>query len=58
MKDQTKYILIGICIGVVVGIIIFYLLITFRVVQPFGFGGFRGFPQNNNLTNFPKPLGG
>lgn len=58
MKDQIKYIMIGVIVGIAIGMITLYSLITFRIVRPFGFGGFGQFGQNNNLTNFPRPSRG
>jgi hypothetical protein len=46
MKEQVKYILIGIIIGIVIGMLTFYLLITFRIIRPFGFGRFPTFQRN------------
>jgi len=54
MKDRIKYILIGIIIGIAIGMIIFYLLMTFRIIIPFGFGSFREFAPNSNFTNFTR----
>ena len=58
MRDKTKYILIGVIIGIVIGMIMLYLLITFRIIRPFGLGGFREFAPNDNFTNFPRPSSG
>jgi hypothetical protein len=58
MKDRTKYILIGIIIGIAIGMIMFYLLMTFRIIRPFGLGGFREFVPNGNFTNFTRPIRG
>jgi hypothetical protein len=58
MKDQTKYILIGIIIGIVIGMIMFYLLMTFRIIRPYGLGNLRGFASYNNTTNFSRPSRG
>ena len=58
MKEQTKYLLIGISIGIMIGILLFYLLMTFRIIRPFGFGGFREFAPNGNFTDFPRPYPG
>jgi hypothetical protein len=55
MKDRTKYILIGIVIGIIIGMAMFYLLINFRIIRPFGFGDIRGFPRNNTFSNFTRP---
>jgi len=58
MKDRTKYILIGMIIGIIIGMAMFYLLINFRIFRPFGFGGIREFPLNGNFTNFTRPSRG
>ncbi|MEM7826835.1 MAG: hypothetical protein QXQ40_01270 [Candidatus Aenigmatarchaeota archaeon] len=51
MKDRTKNILIGIVIGIAIGMVMLYLLMAFRIVQPFRFfGGFRQF----NMTSPPR----
>jgi len=49
MKDRMKYILIGIITGIVIGMALFYLLITLRVVQPF-----RPFGLDNFSGNFSR----
>jgi putative effector of murein hydrolase LrgA (UPF0299 family) len=38
--ERIKYILIGIVIGIVIGVILLYLLMTFRIIRPFGLGSF------------------
>jgi hypothetical protein len=58
MEERTKYILIGIIIGIAIGMIMFYLLMTFRIIRPYGFGGFREFARQDNLTNFTRPSRG
>jgi len=55
MKDRTKYILIGIIIGIIIGMIMLYLLMTFRIIRPYGFGAFREFSRQDNFTNFTRP---
>lgn len=55
MKDKTKYMLIGMIIGIVIGMTMLYLLITFRIIRPFGLGGFTGFARYGNFTNFTRP---
>jgi len=52
-KDRTKYIMIGIAIGIIIGIAVFYLLLDFRIIRPFGLGGFA---RHENLTNFTRPF--
>ena len=57
MKDRTKYLLIGIIIGIGVGIVIFYLLMNLRIVSPFGMReGMREFTRPENFTNFTRPF--
>lgn len=45
-KERTKYIIIGVMIGIVIGISLFYLLTMFRIIRTFGFpanlGNFSG----------------
>jgi hypothetical protein len=53
MEERTKYMLMGIIIGIVIGMAIFYLLVTFRVIRPFGFRGFEG---PGNFTNLTMPF--
>ena len=53
MEERTKYMLLGIIIGIVIGMAIFYLLVTFRVIRPFGFRGFEG---PGNFTNLTMPF--
>jgi hypothetical protein len=55
MEDRTKYILIGIIIGIAIGMFILYLLMTSGIIRPYGFGDFREFPRPGNLTNFTRP---
>jgi hypothetical protein len=61
MEDKTKYMLIGIVIGIAIGMVIFYLLMTSGFMRPGGFGGFgdfRGqgnFTRPENLTNMRPP---
>jgi len=50
MKERIKYMLIGIAIGIVIGIALFYLLTTFRILRPFGFGNF----PSNSSRNFTR----
>jgi hypothetical protein len=44
MEERAKYILIG--------IVIFYLLVNFRIIRPFGLGEFA---RSGNFTNFTRP---
>ena len=56
MKDRTKYILIGVVIGIITGFAMFYLLMTFRIIRPFGFnpGNFSGnFSRRFNSSETP-----
>lgn len=46
MKERKKYLLIGIAIGIIIGMTLFYLLIMFRIVQPFRFLGPDNFSGN------------
>jgi hypothetical protein len=39
-KYKMKYFLIGIIIGILIGLALFYIMFTFRIITPFGFGGF------------------
>lgn len=55
MEERTKYALIGIIIGMVIGVAIFYLLLNLRIIKPFGL---RGFMRSGNFTNFSRPFGG
>lgn len=40
----------GIVIGIIIGISIFYILMTFGIIRPFGFGNFPGSPQSMNVN--------
>ena len=46
---------IGIIIGIAIGMIMFYVLMTFRIIRPFVFGGPREFARYGNFTNFTMP---
>ena len=46
MKDRIKYIMIGVIIGIIIGMIAFYLLMTLRIIRPFGFGDLGNFSGN------------
>jgi len=48
MKDKTKYLLMGITIGIAIGVALFYILTMFRIIRPFSFPG--------NLGNFSGNL--
>jgi hypothetical protein len=52
MEERTKYILIGIIIGIAIGMMMLYLLMAFRIIRLFGF---REFAPNDNFTNFTRP---
>jgi len=52
MEDRTKYILMGTAIGIVIGIVIFYLLLSLRIIRPFGLSNFT---RSGNFTNFTRP---
>ena len=56
MKPRTKHLLIGIAIGIVIGIALFYLMMHFRVIRPFGFREFSGIARPENLSNFTRPF--
>jgi len=57
VEDRTKYILIGMAIGIVIGMAAFSLLTNFRILEPFGG---RDFARPDNLTNltrnFTRPM--
>jgi hypothetical protein len=53
-KERMKYIIIGIVIGIIIGIATFYLLTTFRIIRPFGFGNFpANFSRRFNGSEIP-----
>jgi uncharacterized membrane protein len=51
MEDRTKYILIGMAIGILIGMTAFFLLLNFRIMGPFSG---REFMRPDNLTNFTR----
>jgi len=55
MEERIKYILIGIIIGIVTGVAVFYLLLNLGIIRPFGL---RGFMRPGNFTNFTGPFRG
>ena len=58
MEDRIKCILIGIVTGIIIGMTMFYLLMTFRIIRPFGPSDFREFARYGNFTNFTRPSRG
>jgi MFS superfamily sulfate permease-like transporter len=52
MKDRTKHILMGMVIGIVIGIAISYLFLTFRFMRFFG----TDLTRPENFTNFTRPI--
>ncbi len=55
MEKRLKYILIGIAIGIVIGMFVFYILLTSGVIRPYL--AFRGFDRPGNFTNFSRGPG-
>jgi hypothetical protein len=50
MEERIKYVLTGIIVGVAIGMIMFYLLMAFRIIRPFGFGNFSRSFQRGPLA--------
>ena len=55
IKERTRYMLMGIIIGIVIGMALLYTLVTFRIIRPFGFREFAG-AGNGNFTNMTMPF--
>jgi len=53
MEERTKYVSIGVLVGIFVGIAISYLLLNFGIIRPFGF---RELTRPDNFTNFTRNL--
>jgi len=53
MEERTKYVSMGVLIGIAIGIAIFYLLLNFGIIRPFGF---RELTRPENFTNFIRNL--
>ena len=51
-NEKIKYILAGIAVGIIIGIGLFYLLMSLRIIRPFGAFFNRAFPRNGSFGNF------